>query len=100
MGGSWQVSINGFAGVKIQKGILSVNPKMPRIWRKILFSLHWRRTLLRLEVKSDKVKIRLVSPGRKKVKIRVFGVLYRLAGDKTFEFERKRPAKKPEAYYL
>ncbi|MDH5174709.1 MAG: hypothetical protein OEW43_05555, partial [Elusimicrobiota bacterium] len=65
-----------------------------------LFSLHWRGTLLRLEVKSDKIKIRLVSPGRKKVKIRVFGVLYRLAGDKTFEFERKRPAKKPEAYYL
>ncbi|MFB0526130.1 MAG: glycoside hydrolase family 65 protein [bacterium] len=100
MGGSWQVLINGFAGVKIQKGILSVNPKMPRIWRKILFSLHWRGILLRLEVKNNKVKIRLVSPGRKKVKIRVFGILCSLAGDKPFEFERKRPAKELEAYYL
>ncbi|MDH5662319.1 MAG: glycoside hydrolase family 65 protein, partial [Elusimicrobiota bacterium] len=100
MGGSWQVLINGFAGVKIEKGILSINPKMPRIWRKIIFSLHWRGTLLRLEVKSDKIKIRLVSPGRKKVKIKVFGIVYSLAGDKPFEFERKRPAKKLEAYYL
>jgi len=100
MGGTWQVLINGFAGVKIQKGILSVNPKMPRMWRKILFSLHWRGNLLRLEVKNNKIKIQLVSPGRKKVKIRVFGVLYRLAGDKPFEFERKRPAKELQAYYL
>lgn len=100
MGGAWQVLINGFAGVKIQKGILSVNPKMPRIWRKILFSLHWRGNLLRLEVKNNKIKIQLVSPGRKKVKIRVFGVLYGLAGDKPFEFERKRPTKELRAYYL
>lgn len=100
MGGIWQVLINGFAGVKIEKGILSINPKMPRIWRKILFSLHWRGNLLRLEVKSNKIKIQLVSPGRKKVKIRVFGVLHELAGDKPFEFERKRPAKEVPTYYF
>lgn len=100
MGGSWQVLINGFAGVKIQKGILSVNPKMPRIWRKVLFSLHWRGNLLRLEVKNNKIKIQLVSPGRKKVKIKVFGVLHELAGDKPFEFERKRPAKEVPTYYF
>jgi len=100
MGGSWQVLINGFAGVKIQKGILSINPKLPRIWRKVLFSLHWRGNLLRLEVKNNKIKIQLVSPGRKKVKIKVFGVLYRLAGDKPFEFERKRPAKEVPTYYF
>ena len=100
MGGSWQVLINGFAGVKIEKGILSINPKMPRMWRKILFSLHWRGNLLRLEVKNNKIKIQLVSPGGKKVKIKIFGVLHELAGDKPFEFERKRPAKEVQAYYL
>ena len=92
--------INGVDGVKIQKGILSINPKLPRIWRKVLFSLHWRGNLLRLEVKNNKIKIQLVSPGRKKVKIKVFGVLYRLAGDKPFEFERKRPAKEVPTYYF
>jgi len=100
MGGSWQVLVNGFAGVKIQKGILSVNPKMPRIWRKILFSLHWRGNLLKLEVKNNKTKIRLVSPGKKKVKIRVFGVLRSLAGDRPLQFERKRPPKEVPTYYL
>jgi len=101
MGGAWQVLINGFAGVKIQKGILSINPKMPRIWRKILFSLHWRGDLLRLEVKNDKIKIQIISPKRKKkIKIKVFGVLYRLAVNKTFEFERKRPTKKVPTYYF
>ena len=116
MGGTWQVLINGFAGVKIQKGILSINPKLPRIWRKVVFSLYWRGNLLRLEVKNDKIKIQLISSSRayygqaglpvrqtgrkKKIKIKVFGVLYELAVNKTFNFKRKKPAQEKQVYYL
>jgi len=101
MGGTWQVLINGFSGVKIQKGILSINPKLPRVWRKVLFSLCWRGTLLRLEVKNNDIKLELISPGRKKkIRIKVFGILRELAVNKTFNFKRKRPAKEERTYYL
>jgi kojibiose phosphorylase len=100
MGGTWQILINGFAGVRVQKGILSVNPKLPKVWRKVLFNLHWRGNLLRLEVKNNHVKIQHIPAGRKKIKIKVFGILHELAGKKTFSFKRKRPAKKPQTYYL
>ena len=101
IGGTWQVLINGFTGVKIEKGILSINPKLPQAWRKVLLSLHWRERLLRLEVKNNIVKIRLIAPHRKgKIKARIFGAIYELSGSKTFKFERKKPAKKATAYYF
>lgn len=101
MGGTWQVLINGFAGVRIQKGILSINPNLPRMWRKILFSLHWRGDLLRFKAESNKISIQLISPNRRRrIKIKVFGVLQELVGNKTFQFERKRILKEQLTYYL
>ncbi len=100
IGGAWQILINGFSGVRIQKEVLSINPKLPRIWRKVLFSLHWRGNLLRLEIQNNKIKIQLISPNNKKIKIKVFGILHELAGNKTFIFKRKKAAKELEAYYL
>ncbi len=101
MGGTWQVLINGFAGVKIQREVLSINPKLPRIWQKVLFHLRWIGNLLKLEVENDKIKIQLIPPDKKKkIKIKVFGVLHELAGGKISIFKRKRPAERPPAYYL
>jgi len=102
IGGCWQVLINGFAGVKIQREILSINPKLPRIWRKVLFSLWWRGDLFRLEVKNNRVKIQIISPERKKrkVRIKVFGILHELTTGKTFNFKRRELVKEAPAYYL
>lgn len=100
MGGVYQILISGFAGVKVEKEILSINPKLPKIWRKILFSLQWRGSTIKLEIKRDKIKIRIVSQGKRKSKIKIFGVLHELAANKTYNFERRRHAKEAEAYYL
>jgi kojibiose phosphorylase len=101
MGGVWQVLVNGFAGVKIQKNTLSINPGLPEMWRKVLFSLNWRGTLLCLEIQNSKVKIRIVSAKKgKKTNIRIFGVIRHLAGKKIFVFKRKKPIKTKEAHYL
>ena len=100
MGATWQVLINGFAGARIQKGILSINPKLPKVWRKVLFSLHWKGSLLRLEVKNNQIKILVASPNKKKIKIRAFGILHELTGKKAYKFERKKPTKEMPAYYV
>ncbi len=100
MGGIWQVLINGFAGARIQKEILSIDPRLPIIWRKVLFSLHWRGNLLRLEIKNNKIKIKLIFLKKKKIKIRIFGALHELAGNKTFIFQRRKPVEEVKAYYL
>jgi len=102
IGGTWQVLINGFAGVRIEKGILSINPKLPGMWRKILFSLRWRGRLFRLEVKNNAVRVQVISPEKKKgkVKIKVFGVPHELSGNKTFDFKRRKGTEEKKTYYL
>ncbi len=102
IGGTWQILINGFAGVRIEKGVLSINPKLPGMWRKILFSLRWRERLLRLEVKNNEIKIRLASPEKKKgkLKIKAFGILHELSGGKTFDFKREKGEEEKKTYYL
>lgn len=100
IGATWQVLINGFAGLRIYKGMLSINPKLPKIWRKILFSINWRDALMRMEVKNDKVKIQVDPAARKKIKIMVFGALHELTGSKTFVFKRRiHPGEKQQAHY-
>ena len=101
IGGTWQVLIHGFAGVRIQKEILSISPSLPKIWRKLLFPLHWRGLLLNLEIKNNKVKIQTVQLNkRKKIKIRIFGILHELTPNKTFTFKRKISRKEKETHYL
>jgi kojibiose phosphorylase len=102
IGGVWQVLINGFAGVRIQRQILSVNPKLPPAWRKVLFSLYWKNSLFKFEVTNNKVNIRpIVSCGRRgRLKIKVFGILREIYGSKTFQFRRRKAAGKAQDYYL
>jgi kojibiose phosphorylase len=101
IGGTWQVLIHGFAGIRIDKEILSINPRLPRIWRRVILNLRWRGGLLYLELKNNKIKIQFTAvEGRRKVKIKVFGVIRQLVANKAFSFERKIAPSKPQRYYL
>ena len=100
IGGTWQVLMHGFAGLKIQKGILAIDPRLPDRWRKVLFSLNWRGSLLRLEIKNDRVIIQIVSPDKKKIKIKIFNILRELSGKEIFKFGKKKHRRKTETYYL
>ncbi len=100
LGGTWQVLVNGFAGVRVDREVLSINPSLPRRWRKVLFHLHWRGALLAFEIQSHRVQIQIVSPNRRRIKIKVFGVLHEVTGKKKHTFEQKRAARDERAYYL
>ena len=109
-GGTWQIVINGFAGVKIVKEVLTIDPKIPKNWRKILFSLKWRGDILKLEINHSTVNIRVVSgkennnsskhrKKRMKLKVRVFGILRELVRNKKYVFDRKVSKSKIQQYY-
>lgn len=103
MGGVWQALINGFVGVKIEKSILSIDPKLPVAWRKVLFTLCWRQRMIRFEVKNDKIEIQIIPSNgktRSKIKIKVFDVMYELSINKKYTFTRKKSLKQEPAYYL
>jgi len=99
LGGAWQCVVNGFAGIRLKKEILSINPLMPRTWRKICCSILWKKQLLRIETKFNEVTVKVESKIKSKVKVEVFGKPHTLSVNKKHTFTRPR-LRKQENYYL
>jgi len=59
LGGTWQALVFGFAGVQIKKEKLCIDPRMPRTWKKIIFSLMWRSALVKLAVSNETIQIKI-----------------------------------------
>ena len=97
LGGVWQAVIFGFAGVSIKKEKLQINPRLPRAWRKIIFSLFWRGALIKFEVSNEIVRIRIESKKKEeKLEMKIFNRKYYLSPNKLYTFEKK---KKSLVYY-
>ena len=99
-GGVWQALINGFAGVRINKDVLSVTPRLPEAWRKIIFNVNWRNRLIKMDVTNNKIIFQIVSSNKKKIKIKVFGILRDIKGNRPFTFECRAHKKAKQSYYL
>lgn len=94
-GGTWQAVINGFAGVKIIKGILSFEPKLPTHWKKIKFYLNWKGFLLSVNLEKEKIGIAFKSKSKKDfLNVRVYGSLQKLSANKIYSFSRKKIERK------
>ncbi|MFF2753018.1 glycoside hydrolase family 65 protein [Psychrobacillus sp. NPDC058041] len=42
IGGIWKSAILGFAGIRLVGGKLSINPKLPKHWHQMQFTIHWK----------------------------------------------------------
>jgi kojibiose phosphorylase len=100
LGGTWQALIFGFAGVAIKHNELYINPRIPRSWRKLIFSLAWRETLVKLEITNDLIKVKVSSKKLKKIKLGIFNKLAVIKTNKSQVFRRKAHEYKREEYYL
>ncbi|ADQ07956.1 glycoside hydrolase family 65 central catalytic [Caldicellulosiruptor hydrothermalis 108] len=73
LGGTWQVLIFGFGGLKVEKNdVLSVNPWLPEKWEALKFSIWWKGNLLDFVVTKENVEIKK-RVEKSKVKVRVKG---------------------------
>ncbi|UCG35739.1 MAG: glycoside hydrolase family 65 protein [Candidatus Omnitrophota bacterium] len=98
LGGVWQAVIFGFAGVKVKKEELHINPRMPRTWSCIDFSLTWREDTIGFNASNNVVKLKIDSKKKKQVKIYVFGKAHLYKTNKQYTIKRPIPKKKEEYY--
>ena len=47
IGGLWQVVVNGFAGIKLGRDKLIINPKLPPHWRRLELGIKYRGTFVK-----------------------------------------------------
>jgi kojibiose phosphorylase len=99
VGGTWQAAIFGFAGVDIKKEILCINPRMPRTWKKMVFSLIWKENVLRLELTNDSIGLKAASHKKKEIQIGIFDKITWIKPNRDYIFKRKRPILAAEYYY-
>ncbi len=94
LGGTWQTAINGFAGVKIDKGCLSFQPKLPACWEKIKFLLQWKGYEISVNINKEKIRLTLFSKNKKDtLPIKVYGANQKLQANKSTVFLRKTKQK-------
>ncbi|MDS9472467.1 glycoside hydrolase family 65 protein [Sporosarcina pasteurii] len=42
IGGIWKTAIFGFAGIRLVNGKLTIQPRLPKHWKEIKFTIHWQ----------------------------------------------------------
>jgi len=87
MGGVWQATVFGFAGVRMKDGILSVNPRLPGEWGRLRFNLFWHGVKLEFDMTQTTVGISSesdgssVSSGDYAIPVEICGEIHELAGN-------------------
>lgn len=60
MGGTWMSLINGFAGLRLCRGMVSLKPFLPSQWKSLRFCLHIKGRLIQVSISQQKTSLRLV----------------------------------------
>ncbi|GLJ81178.1 glycoside hydrolase family 65 protein [Microbacterium imperiale] len=56
-GGVWTALVSGFGGMRDHYGALSFDPRLPRDWPSLEFTLHWQGTRLDVTVTADALTV-------------------------------------------
>jgi trehalose/maltose hydrolase-like predicted phosphorylase len=62
LGGLWQALVRGFAGVRLDGGVLRVDPCLPERWSRITVRLQWRGIPLQLSIGPEEVALTASGP--------------------------------------
>ncbi len=61
-GGTWQILVNGFGGLRVLGGRVTLRPWLPDDWAGIRFRIRWRGRPIRVEVDHERVALLLGGP--------------------------------------
>lgn len=71
-GGTWQCVVYGFGGVRMLNGKLRINPRLPKNWDELSFTLYWKGQKLGVTVTKEDVEVKNLT-GTKEVTVSVNG---------------------------
>lgn len=90
IGGIWQSVVLGFGGVRMLDGKLRINPRLPKHWHELSFSVHWHGSPLHVHIRNN--TLTLQSESAEHVTVEVFGQSYQFAEEITINLnDRQSP---------
>jgi kojibiose phosphorylase len=87
-GGTWQILVNGFGGLRILGGRVTLNPWLPDEWEGIHFRLRWRGRPVHVAVDHENVELLLGGPAGGKEEVVVGGQVVPLTAGETVRVSR------------
>jgi kojibiose phosphorylase len=88
-GGTWQILVNGFGGLRILGGRVTLNPWLPADWEGIRFRLRWRGRPIKVAVDRERVELLLGGPQGGTEEVVVDGKPVRLTAGTPVEVARE-----------
>ncbi len=98
-GGTWQILVNGFGGLRILGGRVTLTPWLPDDWEGIRFRLRWRGRPIRVAVDHQRIELLLGGPAGGTEEVVVNGKPVRLTSGTPVEVAREetRPRAAPSS---
>jgi kojibiose phosphorylase len=94
LGGVWQALINGFAGMRIRRGILSFSPRLPSAWKRVKFQFKFKGYVVSADVGQEKVTLSFSSKRKTdQLPVRIYRTLHTLKANKKLSVYKKRKKK-------
>lgn len=69
MGGTWMSVVLGFGGLRIKEGMLSFTPNLPKQWKSLTFSIHFRGRVLNIAINGKGTEVTLIKGDNLQVEI-------------------------------
>ena len=85
IGGVWKAAVFGFAGVRLNDGRLTINPRLPKEWKQMKFTIHWHGQPITLFLTTTTLCVKVES--KKKIEFEVHGQLYVCDDVMSIEYE-------------
>lgn len=63
LGGIWLAVVMGFGGIINNNGSLYIEPKLPKAWKRLVFSLYWQGERLNINIETSRLTISKSSCG-------------------------------------
>lgn len=87
LGGIWQSVVLGFGGVRMVDGKLRINPRLPKHWNDLSFTINWQGSQLHLHMDHSVLSIR--TEKEVSLVIEVFGQEYELTGETKINYKKQ-----------
>jgi Trehalose and maltose hydrolases (possible phosphorylases) len=62
-GGIWNMTVEGFGGIRIMNGKLRIEPHLPAAWDSLKYQINWQKSLLQVVVTHEKMVVSAVGKG-------------------------------------
>ncbi|MBN1595282.1 glycoside hydrolase family 65 protein [candidate division FCPU426 bacterium] len=90
LGATWQVVVNGFAGMRISDDGLSFHPRIPRSIGTVSFVIRWRQAPLRVCAQARRISLLYDAPARLQAAVAVGDTKVLLQGGEQIVLEKGR----------